>query len=70
VIAQEAIKRKTGARGLRSILEKAMLDIMYETPSNNNIQEVVISENTITQGVPPKLIMRLSADNNRKMKVS
>ncbi|MGA0405335.1 MAG: ATP-dependent Clp protease ATP-binding subunit ClpX, partial [bacterium] len=38
VIAQEAIKRKTGARGLRSILEKAMLDIMYETPSNNNIQ--------------------------------
>ena len=62
-------KRKTGARGLRSILEKAMLDIMYETPSNNNIQEVVISENTITQGVPPKLIMRQSADNNRKMKV-
>ena len=70
VIAQEAIKRKTGARGLRSILEKAMLDIMYETPSNNNIQEVVISENTITQGVSPKLIMRQSADNNRKMKVS
>ena len=70
VIAQEAIKRKTGARGLRSILEKAMLDIMYETPSNNNIQEVVISENTITQGVPPKLIMRQSADSNRKMKVS
>ena len=70
VIVQEAIKRKTGARGLRSILEKAMLDIMYETPSNSNIQEVVISENTITQDVPPKLIMRQSADNNRKMKVS
>ncbi|HCV85090.1 MAG TPA: ATP-dependent Clp protease ATP-binding subunit ClpX [Deltaproteobacteria bacterium] len=70
VIAQEAIKRKTGARGLRSILEKAMLDIMYETPSNSNIQEVIISENTITQDVPPKLIMRQSADNNRKMKVS
>ncbi len=70
VIVQEAIKRKTGARGLRSILEKAMLDIMYETPSNNNIQEVIISENTITQDVPPKLIMRQSADNNRKMKVS
>jgi ATP-dependent Clp protease ATP-binding subunit ClpX len=70
VIAQEAIKRKTGARGLRSILEKAMLDIMYEAPSNSNIQEVVISENTITQGVPPKLIMRQSVDNNRKMKVS
>ncbi len=70
VIVQEAIKRKTGARGLRSILEKAMLDIMYETPSNSNIQEVMISENTITQDVPPKLIMRQSADNNRKMKVS
>ena len=70
MIAQEAFKRKTGARGLRSILEKAMLDIMYETPSNNNILEVVSSENTITQGVPPKLSMRQSADNNRKMKVS
>ena len=70
VIVQEAIKRKTGARGLRSILEKAMLDIMYETTSNSNIQEVIISENTITQDVPPKLIMRQSADNNRKMKVS
>ena len=70
VIVQEAIKRKTGARGLRSILEKAMLDIMYETPSNSNIQEVIISENTIIQDVPPKLIMRQSADNNRKMKVS
>ena len=70
VIVQEAIKRKTGARGLRSILEKAMLDVMYETPSNSNIQEVIISENTITQDVPPKLIMRQSADNNRKMKVS
>ena len=70
VIVQEAIKRKTGARGLRSILEKAMLDIMYETPSNSSIQEVIISENTITQDVPPKLIMRQSADNNRKMKVS
>ena len=70
VIVQEAIKRKTGARGLRSILEKAMLDIMYETPSNSNIQEVIISENMITQDVPPKLIMRQSADNNRKMKVS
>ena len=71
-IAQEAIKRKTGARGLRSILEKAMLNVMYDAPSNSNIQEVVISETTITQGVPPKLIMRQPADNNnsRKMKVS
>jgi ATP-dependent Clp protease ATP-binding subunit ClpX len=69
-IAQEAIKRKTGARGLRSILERAMLNVMYDVPSNNNIQEVIISEQTISQNAAPKLIMRQPADNNRKMKVS
>ncbi len=46
-IAKEAISRKLGARGLRAILEKAMLDIMYEVPDNPDIEEVVISEEVI-----------------------
>lgn len=46
-IAKEAIKRKTGARGLRSILEDIMLDSMYDVPSSRNVSELLITENTI-----------------------
>lgn len=46
-IAKEAIKRKSGARGLRSVMERAMLDIMYELPSEKNVRECVISEQVI-----------------------
>ena len=46
-IAKEALKRKTGARGLRSILENAMLDIMYEIPSQTMVKEVVINDDVI-----------------------
>ncbi|MEW6412029.1 MAG: ATP-dependent Clp protease ATP-binding subunit ClpX [Candidatus Zixiibacteriota bacterium] len=52
-IAQE---RKTGARALRSILEKAMLDVMFEVPSKSDIAEVIVTEKTITDGEKPKLI--------------
>jgi ATP-dependent Clp protease ATP-binding subunit ClpX len=48
-IAKEAIKRKSGARGLRSVMEDAMLDIMYELPSEENVKECVISEQVITK---------------------
>jgi ATP-dependent Clp protease ATP-binding subunit ClpX (EC 3.4.21.92) len=44
-IAKEAIKRKTGARGLRAIVEKIMTDIMYEAPSLVNVEKIVIDEN-------------------------
>src|SRR5512135_643854 len=46
-IARQALKRRTGARGLRSILESIMLDIMYDLPSQSNIQECIINEETI-----------------------
>lgn len=62
-IAKEAIKRKTGARGLRSILENIMLDIMYDVPSNPDIKECVVTEATITHKAAPKLVMHKS---NRK----
>ncbi|MFC0350829.1 ATP-dependent Clp protease ATP-binding subunit ClpX [Undibacterium danionis] len=55
-IAKKAIARKTGARGLRSILEHALLDIMFELPSEKNVAKVVIDENTITNGAKPLLI--------------
>jgi len=60
-IAREAIRRKTGARGLRAILEDVMLDIMYEIPSQNNIKECLITEEVITKHEKPLLIYEESA---------
>ncbi|MBT5487197.1 MAG: ATP-dependent Clp protease ATP-binding subunit ClpX [Deltaproteobacteria bacterium] len=54
-LAKEAIKRKTGARGLRSIIENSMLDLMYEIPSDPEIKEVEINKDTILQKSEPKL---------------
>jgi len=53
--AKEAIKRKAGARGLRAIMESAMLDIMYEVPYLEGITECRITEEVITKGAPPSL---------------
>ncbi|CAG0991063.1 partial ATP-dependent Clp protease ATP-binding subunit ClpX, partial [Rhodocyclaceae bacterium] len=55
-IAKKALKRKTGARGLRSILEAALLDTMYELPAMENVEKVVVDENMIEGGGQPLLI--------------
>jgi ATP-dependent Clp protease ATP-binding subunit ClpX len=55
-IAQEAIRRKAGARGLRSILEGAMLDVMYDIPSRKTAREVLISEETILKKSEPVVL--------------
>ena len=55
-IATKALKRKTGARGLRSIIEQALLDTMYELPDARNVSKVVVDESTITGDGPPILI--------------
>jgi ATP-dependent Clp protease ATP-binding subunit ClpX len=60
-LAKEAIKRKTGARGLRSIIENSMLDIMYEIPSDPDICEVEISKETILLQAKPKLTRKPSS---------
>jgi ATP-dependent Clp protease ATP-binding subunit ClpX len=52
-VAQNALRHKSGARGLRAILESAMLDIMYEIPSQPNIREVLINEDVIDKAAPP-----------------
>jgi len=55
-IARRAIKRRTGARGLRSIVESLLLDIMYDLPSINNLERVVIDETTVENSARPLLI--------------
>jgi ATP-dependent Clp protease ATP-binding subunit ClpX len=55
-VSQEALARKSGARGLRSILEAAMLDIMYELPSLKEVTECVVGEEVITKGEQPLLL--------------
>ena len=57
-IAKKAIERKTGARGLRSIFEKSMLDIMYEIPSRDDIEKCIITKETISENDDPKLVLR------------
>ena len=54
-VAAKASQRKAGARGLRTILEQVMLDVMYEIPSQENIREVIISEEVITEGAEPQV---------------
>ncbi|MCX7965310.1 MAG: ATP-dependent Clp protease ATP-binding subunit ClpX [Syntrophorhabdaceae bacterium] len=61
-IAKEAMKKKTGARSLRAIMEKVMLDIMYEIPSLTNVKECVISEDVITNHDRPILIYEEEAN--------
>ncbi len=55
-IARKAIKRKTGARGLRSIIEQALMDVMYDLPSYKGVKKVVIEETTITGDGKPLLV--------------
>jgi ATP-dependent Clp protease ATP-binding subunit ClpX len=55
-VAKLAVKRKSGARGLRAILENAMLDIMYDIPSLENVEECVISEDVILKDEEPIII--------------
>ena len=55
-VAREALKRKSGARGLQSILENIMLDIMYEIPSQDNVRECLINDEVIAKGEGPILV--------------
>ena len=59
-VAKEALRRKSGARGLRAILETCMLDIMYELPSADNVKECVISEDVVLHNEEPILLYEQS----------
>ncbi len=56
-IAKKAIERKTGARGLRSIIESIMLDVMFDLPSRDDIKKCVITKDTVLEGTTPKLLL-------------
>jgi ATP-dependent Clp protease ATP-binding subunit ClpX len=60
-IAHKAVIRKTGARGLRSILEQALLNTMFDLPSQSNVEKVVVDEGVITEGKSPLLVYREAA---------
>jgi ATP-dependent Clp protease ATP-binding subunit ClpX len=62
-IAKEAMKRKSGARGLRAIMENIMLDVMYDMPSQPNIKEVVVSEEVVTRNEPPIIVYSKAAES-------
>jgi len=62
-VARQAIERKCGARGLRAILESVMLDLMYEIPSDPEIKEVVISEDTVLKGDKPLVVYHKQAES-------
>lgn len=55
-IAQESLKRKTGARGLRSVIEEAMMDVMYEIPSMTDVKKCIIDDKVITEGKKPTYV--------------
>ena len=62
-IAQEAIKRNTGARGLRGVIENAMLEVMFEIPSKANVKECIITKEVITLGERPQLVLGHKAES-------
>ena len=61
-IAREAVKRKTGARGLRAILEELMLDVMYELPGKSNVRECVITDEVVGRKKDPILVYQNEAE--------
>ncbi|MEO0335308.1 MAG: ATP-dependent Clp protease ATP-binding subunit ClpX [Pseudomonadota bacterium] len=65
-IALEAIKRNTGARGLRGVIESAMLDIMYEMPSKPDVKDCIITEEVITKGEKPQLVYGRKKEADKK----
>jgi ATP-dependent Clp protease ATP-binding subunit ClpX len=55
-VAEKALKRGTGARGLRAILESVMTDIMFDLPARDDVREVVITRECITENQPPLIV--------------
>ena len=68
MIVNKAIERNTGARGLRSIIENIMTDIMFEIPSNPKIEKCIITKETVENGEPPVVILREKEKNKSTKK--
>ncbi len=70
VIAEKALEIKTGARGLRGILESTMTDVMFEIPSRDDIKKCVITKDTIINKSEPKLVLTKKTVSDKKENVS
>ena len=64
-IADKALERNMGARGLRSIVEKVMTDVMFDIPSNSHASEVTITRECITAGAKPRVLEDSSKERRR-----
>lgn len=62
-IAEEAIRRNTGARGLRAIMEEIMLNVMYDIPTRSDVTKCIVTKDTILQRIEPELI---TVDNKKE----
>ena len=67
-IVDKALERKTGARGLRSIIEEIMTDIMFEIPSNSKIEKCIITESTVINKEDPQLVINENKDSKNSVK--
>ena len=67
-IAKLAVKRKTGARGLRSIMEDLFVDLMYESPDQKDLNKIVINSDVVTKKIKPMLVF--SPKSNEKIAVN
>lgn len=65
-IVDKAIERKTGARGLRSIIEEIMRDIMFDIPSNPKIEKCIVTKETVLEGKAPKLVINEKKEIDKK----
>ncbi len=66
-ISDRALERETGARGLRSIIENALLDVMFELPSRKDVSKCVITKETIEKGLKPTLVTSAGADEREEL---
>ena len=62
-VARQAIERKAGARGLRAALESIMLEVMFDIPSEPEIKEVIVSEETVVKGEKPLVVYHSQAES-------
>ena len=62
-IAERALERETGARGLRSIIEETLLDVQFELPSRRDVRKCVVTKETVENGLPPTLVTEAVEDD-------
>ena len=65
-IADKALERETGARGLRSIIEEILLEVQFELPSRRDVKKVVVTKETVEQGLRPTLVTEAADDTGEQ----